>query len=399
MQLLLDPSYRGVLTQVRSSVRIATVNGIEIGVHYSWILVFLLVAWTLAVGFFPFQFPGFDPVVYWSMGFAASLLLFVSVLVHELAHSFVAQARGLRVSSITLFIFGGVSNITGEPTSAWDELLISIVGPISSLVLGGALWTVWIAIGAGAGPLEGVLGYLAGINVLLAVFNLIPGFPLDGGRVLRAVVWGITGNFATATRVAVASGHIVAFIFILGGLFIAFAGAFLSGLWLILIGWFLNNAAEAAGRQTVEMEWLRGVKVRQIMNPSPTTVEGGLPLSVVVHDLILQRAVRAIPVVDADRRLIGMVTLNEIRQVPRERWDETPVSAVMAKAADLRTVGPDDEVLDALRILAEYDVNQLPAVSFGRLVGLLSRSNLIRYLQVREELGMEGTEEERRRAA
>ncbi len=384
---------------MRSSIRIATVNGIEIGVHYSWILVFLIVAWTLAVGFFPFQFPGFGATVYWGMGFLASLLLFVSVLIHELAHSFVAQARGLRVTSITLFIFGGVSNITGEPTSARDELLISIVGPVSSLVLAGLFWGIWVAIGDGTGPLEGVLAYLAGINVLLAVFNLIPGFPLDGGRVFRAIVWWATGSFQTATRVAVAAGHVVAFIFILGGLFLAFSGAFLSGIWLILIGWFLNNAAEASGRQTQEMEWFRGVRVRQVMNPAPTTVEPGLALSEVVHDYVLQRAVRAMPVVDADRRLVGMVTLNEIRQVPRDRWEETPVAVVMTRVEDLRTVRPEDELTEALRILAEYDINQLPVVDSGRLVGLLSRSNMIRFLQIREELGVEGVEEERRRAA
>ncbi|MHB0868287.1 MAG: CBS domain-containing protein [Chloroflexota bacterium] len=384
---------------MRSSVRIATISGIDIGVHYSWILVFLIVAWTLAVGFFPFQFPGLGATVYWVMGFLASLLLFVSVLIHELAHSFVAQARGLRVSSITLFIFGGVSNITGEPTSAGDELLISIVGPISSLVLAGLFWGIWVAIGDGTGPLEGVLLYLAGINVLLAVFNLIPGFPLDGGRVFRAIVWWVTGSFQTATRVAVAAGHVVAFIFILGGLFIAFSGAFLSGIWLILIGWFLNNAAEASGRQTREMEWFRGVRVRQVMNPAPTTVEPGLALSEVVHGYVLQRAVRALPVVDAERRLVGMVTLNEIRQVPRDRWEETPVAVAMTRAEDLRTVRPEDELTDALRILAEHDINQLPVVDSGRLVGLLSRSNMIRFLQIREELGVEGAEEERRRAA
>ncbi len=390
-----------MVVPLRSSVRIATIRGIEIGVHYSWVLVFVVVAWTLAVGFFPFEYPGLGAGTYWAMGFAASLLLFVSVLIHELAHSFVAQARGLQVGGITLFIFGGVSNISSEPSSAKDELLISIVGPITSLILGAVFWGIWVGVGVGGGPVQGVLVYLAGINVLLAVFNLIPGFPLDGGRVLRAIVWWATNNFQKATSVAVTSGHAVAFLFIIGGLFILFSGAFISGLWLILIGWFLNNAAEASGRQTQQMEWFRGVKVRQVMNPRPVTVSPDTPLSEVVHDYILQRAVRAIPVVE-DGRLIGMVTLNEIRDVPREQWEETPVSAVMTRAESLQMVRPEDDLYTALRILAEHDINQLPVVSSdGTLVGLLSRSNVIRFLQIREELGMPAAEaeEERRRAA
>lgn len=383
---------------MRGSVHIATIGGIDVGIHYSWVLIFLIVAWTLAIGLFPEQVPGLGAGTYWVMGFAASLLLFVSVLIHELAHSFVAKARGLRVSSITLFIFGGVSNISSEPTSARDELLISIVGPLSSIVLGVVFWGIWLGVGVRGGPIDAVLLYLAAINILLAVFNLVPGFPLDGGRVLRAVVWWITNSFHTATRIAVGAGHTVAFVFILGGLFLAFSGAFLSGIWLILIGWFLNSAAEASGRQSQEMEWFRGVKVRQVMNPRPLTVEPSLPLSAVVHDYILQRAVRALPVVEDDR-LVGMVTLNEIRQVPREQWEEIPVSLVMTRLRDLQTVEPESELMTALRILAEHDVNQLPVVDDSQLVGLLSRSNMIRFLQIREELGLPGEEEERRRAA
>ena len=243
---------------MRGAFHIATIRGIDIGVHYSWLLVFFLIAWTLAVGLFPQQFPGLGAAAYWAMGFVASLLLFGSVLVHELAHSFMAQSRGLAVRSITLFIFGGISNIGGEPARAGDELAISIVGPVSSMVLGGLFWALWLAVGDGVGPIEGVLLYLATVNILLALFNMIPGFPLDGGRVLRAAVWWFTGSLRTATRVAVGAGHAVAFLLIFGGLFVAFSGALISGIWLILIGWFLNNAAEASGRQTEEMEMCKG---------------------------------------------------------------------------------------------------------------------------------------------
>lgn len=382
---------------MRSSFHIATIRGIDIGVHYSWLLVFFLIAWTLAVGLFPQQFPGLGVAAYWAMGFVASLLLFGSVLVHELAHSFMAQSMGLTVRSITLFIFGGISNIGGEPTRATDELAIAIVGPASSMVLGGLFWALWLAVGNGMGPVGGVLLYLATVNILLALFNMIPGFPLDGGRVLRAAVWWFTGSLRTATRVAVGAGHAVAFLLIFGGLLIAFSGALISGIWLILIGWFLNNAAEASGRQTEEMEMFRGVTVRRVMNPRPATVDADASLSELVHDHILQRGIRALPVVE-DGRLQGMITLNEVRRIPRERWDETPVEAVMTRREDLQTVRPNDELARAVQIMAEYDINQLPVVEDGWLVGLLSRSNLIRFIQVREELGVSAPEGERRAA-
>ena len=387
-----------MVEEVRGSIRIATIRGIDIGVHYSWVLVFLLVAWTLAVGLFPFQYPGLSAGVYWAMGFVASFLLFVSVLIHELAHSFVAQARGLGVNSITLFIFGGVSNISREPSNAPDELLISAVGPLSSVVLGAIFYGIWLGLGDGTGAVAGVAFYLAFINVLLAVFNLIPGFPLDGGRVFRAIVWWATGSFQTATYLAVTAGRVVAFLFVLAGIFIVFTGAFLSGIWLILIGWFLYSAAGASARETQQEEWLRGVTVGQVMNPHPSTVEPQVPISELVHEHILQKAVRALPVVQ-EEQLVGMITLNEIRGVPREQWDSTPVGSVMTGREDLQTVKPDDDLAGAIRILAEQDINQLPVVEDGRLVGLLSRSNVMRYLQVREELGVTGADEERRRAA
>ena len=382
---------------MRSSFTIGWVGDIEVGVHYSWFLVFILVAWTLAAGLFPFQLPGLGAGVYWAMGIASSLLLFVSVLIHELAHSLVAEARGLRVRSIILFIFGGVSNISGEPGSAPDELLIAAVGPISSLVMGGVFWLIWFGTGGGVGPISTVLLYLAGINVLLAVFNLIPGFPLDGGRVLRAIVWWVSGSMLTATRIAVAAGHVVAFVFILGGLFIVFAGAFLSGIWLMIIGWFLNGAAEASGREAEESERLRGIRVRDVMNPNPATVRPETTLADLVHEHVLGRGLRSLPVV-ADGRLLGMVTLNEIRQVPRDRWEETPVSLVMTGTRALLTAKPDDDLATAVKMLAEHDVNQLPVVEDGRMVGLLSRGHVIRFLEIREQLGLQDGGEERRAA-
>ena len=382
---------------MKSSFGLGSIGGIQIGVHYSWILVFLLVAWSLAVGFFPQQIPDLATTTYWIMGMVAALLLFGSVLVHELAHSFVAESKGLNVRGITLFIFGGVSNIDGEPKRAGDEFLIAGAGPITSFLLAALFWGVWAANGFAAGPVGAVLVYLATVNALLGAFNLIPGFPLDGGRVLRSIIWGATGNFRRASQIAAGAGQVVSFLFIFGGVLMAINGALISGIWLAFIGWFLNNAASASGKQAEQSELLRGVHVRDVMNPDPLVVSPHTLVSDLVHDFILQRSVRALPVV-SDGRLMGMVTLDQVRQVPREQWDETPAKLVMIQPADLRTVRPTDDLQDALKVIQEMDVNQLPVVQDGQLVGLLSRSNVIRFFRVRQELGVPGEEEQRRAA-
>ena len=380
---------------MQNSLRIAKIGGIEIGIHYSWLLVFLLVAWTLAAGLFPQQYPGLDRTTYWVMGGAASLLLFVSVLIHELAHSFVAKSRGLKVTSITLFIFGGVSNISQEARSAGEEFIVAIVGPLSSLAMAAVFWGLDRTALASSPQGDGILSYLVYINVTLAVFNLIPGFPLDGGRVLRAILWGATNNMRRATSIAAGIGRAVGFLFVLGGIFMAINGDFIGGLWLMFIGWFLSGAAESSNQQVELTTRLRGVQVGTVMNEKPIVVESSTRLSDLVHDYILERGVRAIPVVD-DGVLVGIITLNEVRSVPREQWDATPVRFVMTKLADLHTTSPKTPLSDALNAMAQHDFNQLPVTEGGRLVGIISRSDVMRFLRVREELGIDA---ERSRAA
>ncbi|MHB9091687.1 MAG: site-2 protease family protein, partial [Chloroflexota bacterium] len=227
---------------MESSFTLGKIRGIEIGVHFTWLIVFALVTVSLALGYFPQNFPELSSTTDWLLGAAAALLLFASVLVHELSHSFVAQSKGIAVRGITLFIFGGVSNIQGEPHEARDELLIAAAGPVSSLVLG-LVFAGLMSVTQGASQtLTALLSYLAVINISLAIFNLIPGFPLDGGRVFRSIVWLVTGSFEGATRIATAVGQVIAYLFIFGGLLIAFSGSFLSGIWLAFIGWFLSNA-------------------------------------------------------------------------------------------------------------------------------------------------------------
>ncbi len=373
---------------MRGSFRVARIGDIDIGIHYSWILVFLLVAWTLAVGVFPQQFPGLGSSIYWVMGAVSSVLLFVSVLIHELAHSFVAESRGLKVKDITLFIFGGVSNLKEEPRSAGDELFISVVGPVASLVLAAIFWGISQAQGLPETVL-GVVGYLAEINLILGVFNLIPGFPLDGGRVLRALLWGGTHSLTRATRIAVGVGRAVSLLFVLGGLFlIVSVGSLISGIWLIFIGWFLNNAAEASGQQSVAMEVFRGVTVRRLMHPEPRVADPSATLLNLVWSHLLESGQRAVPVVD-DGRLVGVVTLKEVRGVPQEKWQDTTVSELMTPAHEIQTVRPDDSAASAMTLMNETEAEVLPVVDEGdHLVGIISEGDLRGYLRVRHELGM-----------
>ncbi len=373
---------------MQSSFRLGKIMGIEIGVHYTWLIVFALITWSLAVSF-PQQFPGWSPITYWIVGATSALLLFASVLVHELAHSIVAIRAGLPVSSIVLFIFGGVSNISREPQRPSDELYMSIVGPATSLILGIIFGILLFSLRGVSPEITAILFYLTFTNIALAIFNLIPGFPLDGGRVLRAIVWWLTGNLLRATRIATIAGQLTGYILILGGLLWAFAGNFLGGIWLAIIGWFLTNAAEASYRQVALQDVFRRFRVRELMNPHPVTVQPWDTLEDVVNNYILQRNVRALPVVE-NGELVGLITLADVREVPQQQWGEVPVKDVMKRTTELHTVSPDSDLGQVLRSMAEEDINQLPVVVGNRLVGLLSRSQIMRFLQVREELGLRG---------
>ena len=368
-----------------SSIKLGTIAGIEIGINYTWLIIFVLVAASLALAFFPQAVPGLDVVTYWLLGATASLLLFGAVLLHELGHSFVAQRFGIKVKSITLFVFGGVSNIEGEPRTPRDEALMAAAGPLTSIGIGIVLFFLWLVTLGLLAPLSAILGYLWLVNFLLAAFNLIPGFPLDGGRIFRAIVWGSTGNLERATRIAAGVGRGVGFLFIFGGLFIVFTGDVIGGLWFAFIGWFLINAAEQSYRQVVTESRIRGAIVSQMMNPHPVVVGPDVSLQDLVDDYILRHNVRALPVV-RDGEILGLVTLTDVRRVPRDQWSTTPVKQVMTPVGQLKTAEPREGLEQVLRQLSEADVNQLPVLEGRRLVGLLSRSQVIRYLQLREEL-------------
>ncbi len=375
---------------MEGSFRLGRIAGIDVSIHASWLVVFGLVVWSLASGYLPGLYPGWAPATYLLTAIVAALLLFASVLAHELSHSVVARARGLPVRGITLFIFGGVANIGQEASRPLDEFLMAVVGPLSSLVLAALFWAASVlARPLATTPAHAILVYLATLNTALALFNLLPGFPLDGGRVLRSIVWGVTADVRRATQIAAMTGNAVAYLFILGGLWIAFVrGDFFNGIWLAFIGWFLNNAADASRRQ-VEMQYrLAGVRVGDIMNPAPVVVAPEVTLRDLVNDYVLRRGVRALPVVEGDR-LVGIITLSDIKEVPQDQWPTTTVGEVVRRRTSLVVATPRQDLASAINALAEGDLNQLPVVEDGRLVGLLTRSDIIRYFQVRELLGLD----------
>jgi Zn-dependent protease/CBS domain-containing protein len=370
------------------SFRIGKIAGIDIFIHVSWLIIIVLLTWSLATGWFAVLYPGWSTITYWVVSFIAALLLFVAVLVHELAHSLVARARGLPVKNITLFIFGGVSNIEQEPQTPGVEFQMAFVGPLTSLAIGGIAYLLQLALGENTSPLAAILRYLAVTNVLLGIFNLIPGFPLDGGRVLRSIVWKLSGSLRTATRVTTLVGEVIGYLFILLGIWLFFGGNLLDGIWLGFIGWFLLSAAQSANTQSMLQSMLKGVTVGEVMNPSPLTVPANISLQKLVDDYFLPRGLRSAMVTQNDQ-LVGLITLGDIRSIPREQWSQVPVGHVMIPVNKLHVVSPQQNLNDVLPLMAGRDVNQLPVVQDGRLVGVLSRDAIMRYLEVRRSLGVD----------
>jgi len=372
---------------MRGSFSLGKILGIPIQLHMSWFLVAILVTWSLASGYFPQEYSGWSTTAYWVVGAVAAVLFFASVLLHELGHSALALREKVPVKSITLFIFGGVAQIGREPPAAGAEFRIAIAGPLTSLGLA-AIFGGLGALTAGQATVAAPLAYVGRINLLLALFNLIPGFPLDGGRVLRAVLWGLGGNFRTATQWASRAGRIVAALFILAGVFqIVLGGSFLNGLWIAFIGWFLYNAATSSYQQVVLRDALAGVKARNVMTAQCTTVPGDLRLDRLVEDHLLGQGQRCVFIADRDD-LQGLVTLHNIRNVAADRRGEVTAIQVMTPVDSVYQVHPDDDLMTVLQRMDESDVNQVPVVDNGHLVGLITRENLLHDIRLRAELAV-----------
>ena len=367
------------------NIPLGRILGIPIGLDYSWFVIFALLTWMLADSYFPAEFKDWPPLLYWFMGAVTAVMLFVSVLLHELGHSVVALRYKIPVRSITLFLFGGVAQIGAEPPSAIAEFLIASAGPLVSLALAVLFYTVQPLI-AGMEPLLGPAKYLAYINLALVLFNLIPGYPLDGGRVFRAVVWAITGNMRRATLIAANVGRFFAFLFIFVGVWQMFHGNIGGGLWIAFIGWFLDNAASAQLQQVMVQGLLAGHRVSQAMSTHCATVPADLTLQDLVDEHILGSGQRCFLVNRRDNT-VGLMTLHQIKDVPRPEWATTSAAQVMLPLDRLKCTDPDADLWAALQKMDRDGVNQLPVTRNHRVIGLLSREDVVSFLRTLQELG------------
>lgn len=363
------------------SLRLARIIGIPIEISYTWFIIFAVVTLSLASAYFPSRYPGWGSASYWSLGLVTSLLFFGSVLTHELAHSVVAMAWGIPVRSITLFVFGGVASIEREPDRPLAEFLIAIAGPVASLVLAVAFGLLWLA-GRSLDlvPLQALGLYLAGINVSLAVFNLLPGFPLDGGRILRSIVWAATHNVTKATRWAAGSGRVIAWLIIAGGGLLFLTGNLGSGIWLAVVGWFLESAARQTGQQARLREALNGYTALDFASSGCNQVDGNLPLDWAMRSQTANEA-PCFLVTDGQWQGSpeGLVTAKEIRQVPMQRWSWTPLRQIMTPLQSLTPVPAGEAAYNVLERMASEGQSLLPVVDDGKFLGLVQEENLVRF--------------------
>jgi Zn-dependent protease len=357
--------------------------GIPIGVHYSWFTVLVLLTWVLAVSYYPGEFRDWPAVLYWIMGALTAILLFVAVLVHELGHAVVALRYKVPIRGITLFIFGGVAEMGEEPPSAVAEFWIAVAGPLVSFVLAAILGLLHAAL-SGSAPLLALTKYLAYGNGTLALFNLIPGFPLDGGRVFRAVVWAITHNLRRATLLAANVGRGVSLLFILLGVWQVIDGNISTGLWIAFIGWFLETAARAeVQRQEIQI-LLAGHLAAEAMDADPASIGAGTVLQH-LKDRSIRVAGQHSFVVEADGHSVGLLTLHQIKGIPQSEWPTTPAGRIMIPVARAKSIGPDSDLWSVLQEMDRSGVTQLPVMANGRIVGMLTREGIMRFVRTLRE--------------
>jgi Zn-dependent protease/predicted transcriptional regulator len=369
--------------QPSSGMRFGRVLGIPLYVHSSWFIIFALITFSLATQFTS-EHPGWTPGQHWTLGIITSLLFFASVLIHELGHSTVALHYKIPVASITLFVFGGLARIGREPSSAKQEFNIAIAGPVTSMLL--AVLFYFSGVAFAKGTMVNAAGILLGeVNFVLAVFNLVPGFPLDGGRILRAIAWAITGDFTRATRFASMSGQFFAYLMIFYGIWQAVSGRWVSGLWLAFIGWFLLSAAQESYASVAVRRTLEGLKASDVMTREMPTVDRSISLEDYLHEVL--RTGRRCHLVMGNGEMVGMITLHGVRNVPREDWTVTSVQAAMIPREKIHWAQANEPALEILDRMQSEDINQMPVLDDGRVVGLISRDTVLRVIQTRMQVG------------
>lgn len=372
--------------QSRHEIDVFKIAGVQVSLDYSWAILFAIVLWSLAAGYFPYAYPGYTQSSYWIVGLAATVLFFASVLIHELAHAAVANRLGEQVDRITLFVFGGLAHLTGEPRNPFDEVRIAAVGPLTSAALAGVFWAIARALGGEAPLWKAVFDYLAFVNAALAVFNLLPGFPLDGGRLFRAIAWWWTGDLRRASEKAANWGEGIGYGLILLGALEIFGGALAGGLWLIFIGLFLRAAAIGSYRHVVVQQMLGHTRVGDIMIRQPATLTPELSIADAVEQSFLRHGYAGFPVA-SDGRALGLLSLAEVSACPPADRAQRRVADLMQPLDEQLRIAASASVADALARMAEADVGRLLVTEDDRLVGMITRSGIARFVHFRSLLG------------
>ena len=371
------------------SVRLGKIMGIPVRIHYTLWVVFVLIAWSLADGYMPRQYPGQSTVTYWTIGIASAIILFASVLVHELSHSYIAKKNGLPIARITLFFFGGVSEMTEEPQDPGLEVRMAAAGPLMSFLIAGVLGASWYLARVAGLPIVVIatVGYGALINAILGAFNLLPAFPLDGGRVFRGSLWGRSKNLVKSTKTATRVSEALSLLMMLGGFVAIILGDFVDGIWIVVLGWFIKSGAETSLRQTLLVETLAGVTIGDIMSREVLTVPPEITVQQLISDYLLARPHEGYPVM-RDGQLLGVVTLASARAIPKDQRDTVTVAQAMVPL-DRAPVFPSTiSALDALQKMARARFGLALVTEGGRLLGIVSRGDLMRTIQTRQELDM-----------
>jgi Zn-dependent protease/CBS domain-containing protein len=368
------------------SIRLFSLLGFDVKIDISWLLLAFLITWSLAQGLFPYYFKDLSSSTYWWMGIFGALGLFFSIIFHELSHSLVARTFGLPIKGITLFVFGGVAHMEEEPPSAKAEFLMAIAGPVSSTALG-LIFFILRAAGRSAlsVPVTGVFGYLAFINWILAGFNLLPAFPLDGGRVLRSVLWKWKKNISWATRISSRIGTIFGFVLIAMGVIQFFSGNLIGGIWWFMIGLFLQNAARMSYQQLVTRQALEGETVRNLMIKDPITVTPSMTIRELIEDYVYRYHYKMFPVIEGET-LIGCITTRHLREIPKDQWTTRTIGEVVSKCSTENTTTPETDVIKVLSSMNRTRNSRLMVVEGDKLVGLIALKDIMNFLSIKLDL-------------
>jgi len=370
----------------RSSIKLFKIFGIEVRLDYSWFIIFALFTYYFGFYYFPSYLPGLNKGLLAVVTIVTVILFFLSVLIHEISHSLVARRKGTPVERITLFLFGGMAQIEKEPETPYSEFIMAVAGPAASFILAAVFGTIWFFT-RNIGPIGVPVGYLAVINIVLGVFNMLPGYPLDGGRVLRSIIWKVTGNLRRATFIASTAGRVLGFMIIAAGIYFIFTGNFLNGIWLSFIGWFLQSSAQMGYRQIIFETSIKGIKVKDVINEDIVYVLKDITVQELVDDYFMRYRFGRFPVIEDKKtqKLMGIISLHDIKGIPKEKWPEVKAGDIVEAVSDSERVDLSMEISDAIKKMGKNNLSHLAVISGGRLRGIITKSDVMRFIKIRSE--------------